>query len=332
MAFVPPSRDNRVRMPVRQSPTDLLADAEGRWLRIADDRPELAAAVDLQRVLVTRGAEVATDAERLTRGASAAPPDLAERLAREDAPVLDLAIDDLDVERLTTALLGFCDDFAAGGAGDPARRVRAALECGDIETGSLLRASLARQQTAIRMRAQHLGVAPDLVWLVAELTVGPIAHYLQEQALGPPAAVEVRAAAAGWRHGHCPACGSWPALAEVRAGKRHLRCSFCGADWAPAPTACVYCGRADDGYLVAAAQTATDPERARRVEFCRGCGGWLKQVDVTDATPFVLLPVLDLETCDLDASAAGRGYVRPPMRDLPTRNLPCPPPEEETVR
>ncbi len=89
----------------RQSPTDLLADAEQRWLRIADRRPELAAAVELQRVLVTRGAEVAADAERLTRGASAAPEDVAERLAREDAPVLDLAINDLDIERLTTALL-----------------------------------------------------------------------------------------------------------------------------------------------------------------------------------------------------------------------------------
>ena len=315
-------------MPVRHFPTDLLADAEQRWLRIADDHPELAAAVDLQRVLVTRSAEVAADAERLTRGASAAPDDLAGRLAREDAPVLDLAIDDLDVERLTTALLGFCNDFAAGGAGDPARRVRAVLERGEIEPGSLLRSSLARQQTAIRMRAEHLGVAPDLVWLVAELTVGPIAHHLQEQALGPPAPAELRAATTAWRHGHCPACGSWPALAEVRSGRRHLRCSFCGADWAPAETACVYCGRADDGYLVAAAGAVADPEGARRVEFCRGCGGWLKQVDVPDATPFLLLPLLDLETCDLDAAAAGRGYIRPPMRDVPTRNLPCPPPEE----
>ena len=332
MALTPLPRDNRVPMTAqRQSPTDLLADAEQRWLRIADRRPELAAAVELQRVLVTRGAEVAADAERLTRGASAAPEDVAERLAREDAPVLDLAINDLDIERLTTALLGFCADFAAGGAGDPARRVRAVLKRGDIEPGSLLRASLARQQTAIRMRAEHLGVSPDLVWLVAELTVGPIANHLQQQALGPPASAELRAAATAWRQGHCPACGSWPALAEVWGKRRHLRCSFCGADWTPARTACVYCGQAGDGYLVATADAIADPEGARRVEFCRGCGGWLKQVDVPDATLFVLLPVLDLETCDLDAAAAGRGYARPPMRDVPTRNLPCPPPEE-TVR
>ncbi len=313
------------------SPVDVLAVAEQRWLRIADGRPELAAAVELQRVLVTRSSELAADAVRLTRGASAAPAHLAERFAREDSPVLDLAIDDLDVERLTGALLGFCEDFAAGGAGDPARRVRAVLERGDIEPGTLLRASLARQQAAIRMRAEHLGVSPDLVWLVAELAVGPIANHLQHQALGPSAPMQLRAALGAWRHGHCPACGSWPAFAEVWGERRHLRCSFCGADWAPARTACVYCARADDSYLVAAADTVADPARARRVEFCRGCGGWLKQVEVLNATPFLLLPVLDLETCDLDAAAAGRGYVRPPMRSVPTRDLPCPPPEE-TVR
>ncbi len=317
-----------VPVPPHATPTDLLTDAEPRWLLIADGWPDLAAAVNLQRVLVTRSAEVAADAQRLTHGATAAPDDLLGRLLREDAPVLDLAIDTLDVERLTMVLLGFCDDFAAGGVGDPARRVRAVIEGGDIEPASLLRASLARQQTAIRMRAEHLAVAPDLVWLVAELTVGPIANHLQQTALGPAAAAEVQGAAAGWRRGHCPACGSWPALAEVWKGQRHLRCSFCGADWAPAEVACVYCGRTDDGYLVAAGDATTDPGRARRVEFCRGCRGWLKQAEVSAPTPFLLLPVLDLETSDLDVAAAGRGYTRPSMRHVPTRDLPCPPPEE----
>ncbi len=309
-------------------PTDLLAAAEPRWLRITDERPDLAAAVDLQRVLVTRSAEVAAAAGRLTHHATAAPDDLLGRLAREDAPVLDLAVATLDVAALTTVLLGFCDDFASGGVGDPAIRVRAAIERGEMESGSLLRASLARQQTAIRMRAEHLAVAPDLVWLVAELTVGPIANHLQRMALGPTALADVRVAAASWRRGHCPACGSWPALAEVWDGKRHLRCSFCGADWTPAKAACVYCGRTGDGYLVAAGDAVEDPLRARRVEFCRGCHGWLKQLKVPAPTAFLLLPVLDLETTDLDMAAAGNGYVRPPMRHVPTRDLPCPPPEE----
>ncbi len=304
---------------VRHDPLD---DAERRWLRIVDERPDLDAAVDLQRVLVTRSLELLAEAAPIIRGASAAPADLLERLGRQRAPVLDLAVD-LDVDRLLPFLLGFCDDFVAGGAGDPARRVRAVLERGEIEPGSLLRASLARRQGAIRRRANHVGVAPDLVWLVAELAVGPVAHRLQHDALvsessAPPA---VRDALRGWSRGECPACSSWPALAETRDGGRHARCSFCGADWTPRPDACVYCAASGDAFLTAAAD---ETPTGRRIEFCRACGGYLKQVAAPAATPFAILPVLDLETSDLDVLATGRGYARPSMRPVAEPETPCP--------
>ena len=298
---------------------DPLDDAERRWLRLADARPDLGAAVDLQRVLVTRSVELMAEAAVIIHGASAAPADLLERLERQRAPVLDLAVD-LDVDRLLPFLLGFCDDFIAGGAGDPARRVRAAIEGGDFEPGSLLRASLARRQEAIRQRANHVGVAPDLVWLVAELAVGPVAHRLHHEALvstaSAPAAV--RDALRGWSRGECPACGSWPALAEARDGARHARCSFCGADWLPRSGACVYCAASGAAFLTAAA------DGGRRIEFCRSCGGYLKQVGVPEATAFAILPVLDLETSDLDVLAVGRGYARPSMRPVAEPETPCP--------
>ena len=301
---------------------DPLDHAERRWLRLADARPELGAAVDLQRVLVTRSVELMAEAVRIIRGASAAPADLLDRLGRQRSPVLDLAVD-VDVDRLLPFLLGFCDDFIAGGAGETARRVRAVIERGEIEPGSLLRASLARRQEAIRQRANHLGVAPDQVWLVAELAVGPVAHRLQHDALvsvtsAPPT---VRDALRGWSRGECPACGSWPALAEVRGGRRHARCSFCGADWTPRAHACVYCAESGDAFLTAAVEQAP---AGRRIEFCRACGGYLKQVDLPAATPFTILPVLDLETSDLDVLAAGRGYARPPMRPVAEPQAPCP--------
>ena len=298
----------------RMTHDDPLDEAERRWLRIVDERPDLGAAVDLQRVLVTRSMELLADAAAIARGARAAPADLLERIARQRAPVLDLAVD-LDVDRLLPFLLGFCDDFVAGGAGEPARRVRAAIAGGAFEPGSLLRASLARRQQAIRERANHVGVAPDLVWLIAELAVGPIAHRLQQDALASvdSAPAPVREALRGWSRGECPACGSWPALAETRGGERHARCSFCGADWTPRTNACVYCATSGDAFLTAAADAA---RAGRRIEFCRACGGYLKQVDVPAATAFALLPVLDLETSDLDVLAAGRGYARPSMRPV----------------
>ena len=306
----------------RMTHDDPLDDAERRWLRLADARPDLGAAVDMQRVLVTRSVELLAEAAAMVRGASAAPADLLERIGRQRAPVLDLAVD-LDVDRLLPFLLGFCDDFIAGGAGDVARHVRSAIERGEFEPGSLLRASLARRQEAIRQRANHVGVSPDLVWLVAELTVGPVAHRLQHDALvsADSAPLAVREALRGWSRGECPACGSWPALAEARDGQRHARCSFCGADWMPRTGACTYCEASGDAFLTAAGDGA---HAGRCVEFCRACGGYLKRIDVPAATAFALLPVLDLETSDLDVLAVGRGYARPPMRPVAEPETPCP--------
>ena len=311
-----------VRYWQRMPHDDPLDDAEPRWLRLVEQRPDLGAAVDLQRVLVTRSAELMAETTGILRGASAAPVDLLERLERQRVPVLDLAVD-LDVDRLLPFLMGFCDDFIGGGAGDPARRVRTVIERGEIEPGSLLRASLARRQEAIRQRANHVGVAPDLVWLVAELAVGPVAHRLQHDALvsGTSVSPAVQGALRGWARGECPACGSWPALAEARDGKRHARCSFCGADWIPRADACVYCAASGNAFLIAAADGA---HTGRRIEFCRACGGYLKQVDLPTATPFAILPVLDLETSDLDVLAAGRGYARPSMRPVAEPEAPCP--------
>ena len=300
----------------------LLDEAERRWRQIVKARPDIVAAVDLQRVLVTRSLELGADASVVAEQTTAAPDDLLERLSRCEAPVLELAVE-LNVDSLMPYLLGFCDDFAAGGAGNPARNVRRVLAQGEIEPGSLMRASLLRHQESIRMRATHLGVSPNLMWLVAELSVGPIAHRLQHAALvsSETADPATQAAARTWSLGHCAACGSWPALAESWLGQRHLRCSFCGADWTPLQETCVYCDHSGDAFM-----TAIDPDQpAHRLEFCRSCGSYLKHVDVDAPTPFALLPVLDLQTNELDVRAGERGYGRPSMPERTVFPAPRPP-------
>lgn len=300
----------------------ILDEAEWRWHQIVETRPDMASAVDLQRVLLTRGLELGADESIMTQETGAVPDDLFDRLSRLEAPVLELAVE-LDVDRLTPYLLGFCDDFAAGGAGDPARNVRRVLAEGEIDPGSLMRASLLRQQEPIRQRATHLGVSADLVWLIAELSVGPIAHRLQHAALASLETTDPAAQAAirFWSRGHCAICGSWPALAESWSDHRHLRCSFCGADWIPPEETCVYCSRGGNAFITA----ADKDQSARRLEFCRSCSSYLKHVDVDGPTPFALLPVLDLETSDLDVRAVELGYRRPPMHERAVSPAPCPP-------
>ena len=102
---------------------------------------------------------------------------------------------------------------------------------------------------------------------------------------------------------------------------RRLRCSFCGAGWPCAPDACIYCGTGGEGLL-----TAAGASQAQRAELCRSCGGYLKCVTGGAPVPFELLPVIDLETSDLDMPALiERGYARPSMRETDTPAPPCPP-------
>ena len=300
----------------------ILDEADCRWLAIIETQPDLASAVELQRVLVTRSMELTDDTSLIRPGITAIPEDIFERFKQQQAPVLELAVE-LNIDRFVPYLLGFCTDFVASGAVEPAKNIRRVLEQGEIEPGSLLHASLLRQQSPIRLRATQLGISPDLIWLIAELTVGPIANRLQYEALVCEDSAEstIRTEAKNWRQGLCPACGSWPALAESWSGKRHLRCSFCGADWSPPSTQCVYCNNNDKTFLIAVSEN----QKNWQLEFCRACGGYLKHLSVHTQTPFSLLPVLDLQTNSLDIQATERGYGRPPMQERNTTPIPCPP-------
>jgi FdhE protein len=299
------------------SPDACLASAQERWDAILLTRPDLRPAIDLQRRLITHVVELTRTIEngRLPR-LSLPPKYVAAKLGR-GVPVLAGEPIPLPVPLLTGPLLQLCSELAAGGAAEAAEHIRSALESGTIEAGSLLAASLSRDQHAIRQGAVHRGLAPDLVWLVAELAVSPFAHAL-ERALFSGAAIDsaIVAARDGWDRGYCLACGSWPALAEVVGGHRMLRCSFCAAAWELNTYACVYCGEDGEAFVTA----APDEERKdRRVEVCSSCAGYLKTVDVGQLSPFPLLAIADLETMDLDVAAMERGYARPPLKEFAAR-------------
>ena len=306
---------------MRVNADQLLERAGRQWAALASARPDLDAAIALQRRLVARSLELGAmlDAQPPPRLALA-PAEAASKLHAKRPVLADSAVE-LDPIHFESFVLAFCDDFARGGAGGPAARLQGTLERHEIDLGSLLVASLLRRQEAIRMKAHHVGVAPDLLWLVAELAVAPLAHRLQSRCLtgaatGDPA---LRAALDAWDEGCCPACGSWPALAEVVDDARSLRCSFCGAAWRPAAPRCIYCDENGEAFLAAALTEAQ--QAARRLEMCRTCGGYLKSLTVAAPTPFELLPVEDLASSDLDAGAVERGYVRPPMREVAAHDL-----------
>ena len=296
----------------RQNQADL---AERRWQDLLTVRPDLGPALDLQRRLLALVAGLASALEngRLPR-LSLPQKYLAAKLAR-GVPALAGEPIPLPVPLLRPALVQLCEALAEGGAGEAATHIRDAIASGNIECGSLLTASLARNQTAIRTGASHRGLAPDLVWLVAELAVGPFVHALQRALFGH-AGDELQQTLDGWNRGYCPACGSWPALAEVVGGHRTLRCSFCSSAWELTTYACIYCEESGEKFLTA----APDEERKdRRLEVCSTCGGYLKTIDLPELSPFPLLSISDIETTDLDVAAMEHGYQRPALKEFGSR-------------
>jgi FdhE protein len=278
-------------------------------------RPDLAPALDLQRRLLRLVSDLAATLEtgRLPR-LSLPPKYLAAKLAR-GVPVLAGEPIPLPVAVLRPALGRLCEALAEGGAGEAATHIRDAIVSGSIESGSLLTASLARNQAAIRTGASHRGLAPDLVWLVAELAVSPFVHALQRSLFGHArdTSADLQLALDGWNRGYCPACGSWPALAEVVGGHRTLRCSFCSSAWELTTYACIYCEESGEKFVTA----APDEERKdRRLEVCSTCGGYLKTIDLAELSPFPLLSISDIETTDLDVAAMAHGYQRPALKEF----------------
>jgi FdhE protein len=304
MPYTPILAGNRV---------DLLDIAERRWRAILEARPDLAPAIALQRRLLTLVAEVGHTLEHGPLPRLSLPPKyLAAKLAR-GVPVFAGEPIPLPVPVLRPALLRMCDALAEGGAGEAAARIKDAIQNGDIEIGSLLTACLTRNQTAIRTGATHRGLAPDLVWLVAELAAGPFVHVLQSTMFVPARDEVLRSALEAWNRGYCPACGSWPALAEVVGGHRTLRCAFCASAWEQTQHACIYCEHGEEHFVTAA---PNEERKDRRVEVCGACGGYLKTIDLPELSPFPLLSISDIETTDLDVAAMEHGYGRPALKDF----------------
>lgn len=293
-------------------PSPLSQRLHDRLLEIHADRPDLAAALDLQRALLSRELELldmflAGGLPRLSLPGRY----LAAKL-RDGIPALMSEPVPLPQQLLTLALRDFCERLSTGRTEETARAIQAAFD-GPLPPAAVISACFGRDQTGVRALAQQASVAPDLLWLIAELTVAPLAHLLQRQIFDGPAAAPgtpLGEAVAQWDRGFCPACGSWPALLEAAEEGHTLRCSFCALGWSMASYRCIYCGNDDETFLTA----RPNPEHpGRRLQFCGECGGYAKVLDLPRPTEFPFVAIEDLASLDLDMMAIERQYGRPAL-------------------
>jgi FdhE protein len=291
----------------------LRASLDRRLAGLAATRPDLDRALELQRTLLGRQIDM-LDLFRQggVPGVSLPPRYLAAKL-KKSIPALHGEPIPLPAHVLELSAREYAEHLAKGGAGDTAAAVCRALDTRALDAAALISACFGRDQRRVRFIAAQHSISPDIAWLVAELAVAPFAHLLQCQALASPdAADSVRA----WDRGYCPACGSWPAVAEVIAGRHALRCSFCAASWEVSSYRCIYCSNDSDAFITAA-PNAEQP--GRRLQMCNACGAYLKVLELTSPTEFPLVAIEDLASMDLDMMAIERKYMRPALPEIKKR-------------
>ncbi len=288
--------------------------ADARWTALSAQSPHLARALALQRrTLGTQFDLLRAVAPMVAESPIPAETTVLDHLA-DGLPVLRATLAPLPVDVLTPVMadLGAAITGATGYAA--ARRVADALTAGAVDPARLLALVYQRDQGGVRQLATDHALVVDMLWLLGDLVVAPIVHLQQREALRDDEPESpVREALERWDQGYCPACGSWPALAEFFFGERMLRCAFCACTWRQSLDQCAYCQEAGEAF------TTVVPDRSRpgrRLELCRTCGGFLKTLDVERVTPFPLVAIEDLASSDLDQAALHHGFKRLPLKKI----------------
>ena len=285
--------------------------AQARWAAIGAEQPQLGRALDLQRRLLSRQLDLLATLGPVV--AAFTPPTETHvlDLLADGFPVLRGGIGPLPVDLLGPVMVELAGDIAEISGYHAATRVGEAIASGTIDAAALLAHVYQRDQDAVRQMAADPHVVVDLLWLVGDLVAAPVVYMQQVAALREGMSDSpVRDALERWDHGYCPACGSWPALAEFFFGERLLRCAFCAATWRPPSLRCAYCWTTGADFRT----IVVDKDRpGRRLELCRGCGGFLKTLEVELVTPFPLVAIEDLASSDLDQAALHHGFRRLPL-------------------
>lgn len=173
----------------------------------------------------------------------------------------------------------------------------------EIDPAEAMRAAIARDDRAIALIAERLGVPAGSIAVLAQLAAMPLLHAAARTLDG--------GVARAWQRGYCPVCGAWPSLSEARGieRERRLRCGSCGADWPLPLLRCAFCDEMDHRRL-----GTLHPEgegQLLRIDSCESCHGYLKSVTTLGALPIHTLVLKDLVTISLDLVAQDRGYARP---------------------
>lgn len=285
-----------------------------RWTAVASAKPELQAAVALQRQLIGMVDQLSVHFEQFGAPKLTLPPRYLTTKLGAGIPALATEPIRMPVELLKPTFVDLCRALAEGGGGEATAKIRTVAENGQLDVRAVLTLALRREQGAMRMAATRGGLGHELLWLVADLCVSPYAHALLE-AVFDKAPEPLQTTLHAWSHGYCALCGSWPTLVERVDGARRLRCSLCAAAWEVADGSCLYCGEHGEAFTV----ITPNASASRALDTCRSCKGYAKTLATDASLPFPLVALADLDSMDLDLAAMQAGFSKPALRQFGAR-------------
>ena len=289
-----------------------------RLKKLVTEQPALDTALALQEKLLGREIDLLEEIIESGLPSLSLPPRYLATKLKNGIPIFHGEPIPIPEQILQQGLRAFCDDLADGAASrNAALAISETLDTGQLQSKELLLTCLRRDQHRIKQLAMHHALAPDILWLLAELALTPFAYLLCLKTISSPPdySQNIHDALNKWDLGFCPICASWPAIVEV-TGDHFLRCSFCATSWQLSNYRCLYCNNDGENFITA----APDPEQpGRRLQMCGECGGYVKVLAVEIPSVFPLLAIDDLASMDLDLLAIERKYVRPVLPEIKKR-------------
>lgn len=113
-----------------------------------------------------------------------------------------------------------------------------------------------------------------------------------------------------WLHGHCPMCGSFPAVAGLigEGGKRWLQCSVCAHEWRFSRHTCPRCENKDQNLFEYFFDQNSPVKDGEQVSVCKLCNTYLLTIDLRRHIDPVNMDVAVMGMSGLDIQAREKGY------------------------
>jgi FdhE protein len=280
-------------------PSPEVADALAELARLAQDRPTLAAPIEMLREILPKLYAQASEEQ---------PPmitaDEAAAKIGSGIPLLRGETVTLDVPAFRSRWQAVCQAVRRHQNPEGGQALAGALEWEKLLPAEMLASVLAGRPEEIHARADVLGLDAGLTTAVLGLTLFPVLSQLGQ-------AMASLRDDARWEHGHCPTCGSWPLLGEYRGLEQtcFLRCGLCASEWEFPRLLCPFCGERDHrqlGYF-----SVEGDETHCRATTCDACRGYVKMASTLAPLSGPALLVANVATLHLDLAAADRGYASP---------------------